>query len=323
VFKHESPLDPWWNEISPHVEDMKAPTVFWAGWYDIFLNGNIGAFDMWQQATGNKSWLVIDPMGHCQGAHKGFPAAGIFDGRVSLPIDLGIAMFTKRLDNTSDIPQKAKHISFYVMGPNVTGDHAGDFWTSVDEWPATTPTKFYLHSSGALERTPQITASTKSFECVPPPPPPPPLLLMHFYSCNSSFTLPPSAFHYGGGAAAAHTHTHTHTHTYTHSLTHSLTRTLTLTHSPSPSCHCDLSRTDHSYDPTNPVPTTGGNNLELKCGPLDQRPVENRSDVLLFTSDPMAESMAVVGQLSVTLSVSSANVNDTDWTAKLTDVCVP
>ena len=64
----------------------------------------------------------------------------------------------------------------------------------------------------------------------------------------------------------------------------------------------------------------GGNNLVLKCGPMDQRPVENRSDVLLYTSEPLIESIAVVGQLSVTVSVSSANVNDTDWTAKLTDV---
>jgi predicted acyl esterase len=58
------------------------------------------------------------------------------------------------------------------------------------------------------------------------------------------------------------------------------------------------------------------------CGPYDQRQVENRSDVLLFTSEPFAEDTAVVGRISVTLFVSSNQV-DTDFTVKITDVYPP
>jgi len=77
-----------------------------------------------------------------------------------------------------------------------------------------------------------------------------------------------------------------------------------------------------SFDPKDPVPTIGGNNLEIKCGPLDQRPTESgkRSDVLTFTTTPLTKPMVITGDIFASLWVSSANVNDTDWTVKLTDV---
>jgi predicted acyl esterase len=34
------------------------------------------------------------------------------------------------------------------------------------------------------------------------------------------------------------------------------------------------------FDPSHPVPSTGGSNLEIACGPQDQRPIESRSDVV-------------------------------------------
>ena len=53
------------------------------------------------------------------------------------------------------------------------------------------------------------------------------------------------------------------------------------------------------YDPANPVPSTGGNNLNIKCGPLDQTPVESRSDVIIYTSAAVTENVAVTGPLIV------------------------
>lgn len=73
------------------------------------------------------------------------------------------------------------------------------------------------------------------------------------------------------------------------------------------------------YDPSNPVPTIGGNNLKLHCGPLDQSPVENRTDVIKFETGPLDADLWVTGELQVTLFVST-NATDTDFTAKLTDV---
>ncbi len=76
----------------------------------------------------------------------------------------------------------------------------------------------------------------------------------------------------------------------------------------------------YDYDPSNPTPSNGGNNLLMHCGPLDQTAIENRSDVVVFTSAPLSNSIAITGELDVDLYVSSANVNDTDFSVRLTDV---
>lgn len=73
------------------------------------------------------------------------------------------------------------------------------------------------------------------------------------------------------------------------------------------------------YDPANPVPTRGGCNLFLDSGPFDQRPVEKRPDVLLFTTRPLEKPLEVTGRIRAKLWISS-NQPDTDFTAKLTDV---
>ena len=79
----------------------------------------------------------------------------------------------------------------------------------------------------------------------------------------------------------------------------------------------------YTYNPTNPVPTRGGTNLDpfppTLAGPYDQRTVENRADVLLFTSDVLTESYEATGRIKARLYVSS-NCPDTDFTVKLTDV---
>lgn len=73
------------------------------------------------------------------------------------------------------------------------------------------------------------------------------------------------------------------------------------------------------YDPDDPVPTLGGNNLIIDMGVRDQRPVEDRSDVLVFTSEPFDRPLEITGPVTVELWASSSSV-DTDFTAKLIDV---
>jgi predicted acyl esterase len=75
----------------------------------------------------------------------------------------------------------------------------------------------------------------------------------------------------------------------------------------------------YRYDPEDPVPTRGGQNLLIPKGPMDQRPVESRPDVLLFTTEPLAEPLEVTGRITATLFVSS-DCPDTDFTVKLCDV---
>ena len=74
-----------------------------------------------------------------------------------------------------------------------------------------------------------------------------------------------------------------------------------------------------SYDPEDPVPSLGGANLIIDMGVRDQRPVEERRDVLVFTSEPMERPLEITGPVSVELWASSSAV-DTDFTAKLVDV---
>ena len=74
-----------------------------------------------------------------------------------------------------------------------------------------------------------------------------------------------------------------------------------------------------AYDPTNPVPTLGGQNLNMDKGPYDQRPIEARGDVLLFTSKILTEPVEATGLVKARLYVSS-DCPDTDFTVKLSDV---
>src|SRR5262245_13221134 len=59
------------------------------------------------------------------------------------------------------------------------------------------------------------------------------------------------------------------------------------------------------YDPADPAPTRGGNTLILPMGVFDQRPVEARPDVLVYTSQPVATALEVTGPLVVTLYAAS------------------
>ena len=73
------------------------------------------------------------------------------------------------------------------------------------------------------------------------------------------------------------------------------------------------------YDPNDPAPSLGGNNLAIDMGVQDQRPVEERQDVLVYTSEAMEQPLEITGPVSVALWASSSAV-DTDFTAKLVDV---
>ncbi len=74
------------------------------------------------------------------------------------------------------------------------------------------------------------------------------------------------------------------------------------------------------YDPGSPVPMRGGIGC---CGfgdvAVDQRPVEMRKDVLVYSTPPLDKPVTVVGPIEVVLYVSSS-AKDTDFMVKLVDV---
>ncbi len=77
------------------------------------------------------------------------------------------------------------------------------------------------------------------------------------------------------------------------------------------------------YDPREPVSSYGGNvcctGNAVQGGAFDQRKMEERPDILVYTTEPFKEGTEVSGPIDVTLYVSS-DVKDTDFTVKLIDV---
>ncbi len=96
----------------------------------------------------------------------------------------------------------------------------------------------------------------------------------------------------------------------------------------------------YRFDPVDPVPTVGAGVQAplfpglIQSGPYDQvcrsdiwacrdgRPLADRSDVLVFQTDPLTEPLEITGPIEVRLFVASS-APDTDFTAKLIDVYPP
>ena len=253
----------WWDAVTLHADRVAGPAVFWGGWYDIFQQGTLDAFDVFNYRTApssaahGRSWLFVDPCGHCQSAAARFPQHDIA-GRAVLPLLLAIKLFAAPAGAgiaPGDVPEGVERITFYVLGADpgdaeCTRDAAacGNYFTSLAAWPPYEAKPFRLCGGGAL--------SAAHAPCADP------------LDASTSFV----------------------------------------------------------YDPRDPAPTVGGDNLEIPCGPLDQRAVDARPDVLTFTSAPLAEAAAITGPIAATLWVSTrdadggARANDTDFVVKLSDV---
>jgi uncharacterized protein len=78
-----------------------------------------------------------------------------------------------------------------------------------------------------------------------------------------------------------------------------------------------------SYDPMNPVLSYGGNvcctGTAVQAGSFDQRRMEAREDVLVYTTEPFKDDTEVSGPITPSLYVSS-DAKDTDFTVKVLDV---
>jgi putative CocE/NonD family hydrolase len=88
--------------------------------------------------------------------------------------------------------------------------------------------------------------------------------------------------------------------------------------------------TDHfDYDPNNPVPSIGGNSSighwagsgddPVISGPIDQRPIERRADVLVYTGRALEKDLELTGPIECVLYAESS-APDTDFAVKLIDV---
>jgi uncharacterized protein len=78
-----------------------------------------------------------------------------------------------------------------------------------------------------------------------------------------------------------------------------------------------------TYDPMDPATSWGGNvcctGNAVAGGAFDQRKMETRPDILVYSTEPLKQGIEVSGPIEVTLYVSS-DAKDTDFTVKLIDV---
>jgi uncharacterized protein len=93
----------------------------------------------------------------------------------------------------------------------------------------------------------------------------------------------------------------------------------------SPEPPADEPHDEYLYDPRDPAPTIGGPTslpgrmMKPSAGPHDQRALERRDDVLVYTSEALERPLEVTGPLELVLYAASS-APDTDFVGKLCDV---
>jgi predicted acyl esterase len=233
--------DDFWKKLNSETQagKVRAPAVYYGGWYDIFLQGTINSFLAVHYHGGRgakgKCRLVIGPIGHGTFSELKYPA-NASQGPACAD---AFTWFDHVLLGKDNAIAKEKAVHYYVMGDPTDPKAPGNYWRHADDWPPPSQaTSVYFHADGRL---------------VPGQP----------SEGNDAKT--------------------------------------------------------YTYDPKNPVPNVGGQELGVPLGPMDQRRVENRPDVLLFATDELKEPLEVTGRIVAKLFVSS-DCPDTDFTVKLCDV---
>jgi len=224
-------------------DEVKAPAVFVAGWYDMFLGPQLDDFKRLIEEGGgeaDQSVLIVGPWGHGSGGDGSVDYGEEADRKdMTGPAHI-LAWYDHRLKGRDSGADDWPRVRIFVMGENA--------WRDEDEWPLarTEYTDYYLHSGGG--------ANTRHGDGV-------------------LSTEPPG----------------------------------------------DEPADEFDYDPKDPVPTRGGNNLGMNLGAYDQSEIEEREDVLCYTTPPLAEGVEVTGEIKAIIWASTDAV-DTDFTVKLVDV---
>ncbi|NOZ93395.1 MAG: CocE/NonD family hydrolase [Acidobacteria bacterium] len=245
--------DAWWAEATPllHPQEVRVPTLHVAGWYDIFLQGNLEAFTAWQELGGEgargRQNLVVGPWTH------GYDPGGTTAGQLSYPESSQLDPVVLTLDYLEHWLKGKDNgvagwppVRIYLMGAVGEAGAPGNVWIDLDRWPPALPRRqLFLTAAGGLAWTPP-----------------------------------------------------------------------------------DPGQVDLVADPADPVPTLGGANLfpnlevdgrPMGSGPWDQRSVEDRPDVLSFTTPVLASPVTVAGRLWAHLWVLP-DTPDLDLSVRLTDV---
>ncbi len=75
----------------------------------------------------------------------------------------------------------------------------------------------------------------------------------------------------------------------------------------------------YRYDPADPTPAVGGSTLSANAGAMDNRKLEARADVLVYSTEPLEKDMEVIGPVTAEIFVQSS-LEHTDFFVRLCDV---
>ncbi|MAZ45321.1 MAG: X-Pro dipeptidyl-peptidase [Gammaproteobacteria bacterium] len=248
--------DDYWKrmDIVARIEEVKAPIMQIAAWYDQFLKGHLDLNTALKHHSNptirDNHRFIIGPWDHnsYEGHRLTWAGERNFGPKalsgVMAVSDLVIQWFDYWLKDKNSSLMESPRVRYFMMGDT-------NEWLQTTTWPPTSKEKIlYLDSNGS--------ANTR----------------------------------HGDGK-----------------LSHSAPG--------------KLSQSDtYIYDPKYPVPTVGGRTFSLAAGGSgvqDQSEVEERADILVYTSEKLEKQIKIAGNILVKLWISSDG-EDTDFTGKLVDV---
>lgn len=285
--------NPYYNElwrsidVGANINKVRVPALIHGAWYDLFSEGSFESFKSMTQSAGteaarSETKLRISQYGH--GANNGTPDFGV---PTFGAIRDNALIATGQLDGYQ--PYDLAFFNFHLKGEENGFDQSPDVQLTV----LIPPSAGQSGSSFQVESNQYPLADTEYT----------PYYLASDGDANNRD---------GSGALVLSKLTASGNIPFVGTVE-------------SPSAAADL----FNYDPLNPVPTVGGNLLCCSpavgipggpnSGAVEQKDVEVRDDVLVYTSSPLENDLAVIGPVSVKL-FAKTDGTDTDFTAKLVDV---
>lgn len=158
LFRSHPTYDAFWKKLNTEslAAKVDTPGVYIGGWYDIFLQGTINAFQSVQERGGpnakGRCYLVIGPVGH-----GGLSKDVKYPNAIASPINVfaPLNLYEYWLKGAEAGVLGLKPVHYYVMGDFTDVTAPGNRWRSADSWPPPAKdTPLYLHADGTLGLAP-------------------------------------------------------------------------------------------------------------------------------------------------------------------------
>lgn len=168
VYKKQNLDGEFWSyyDFVATAPKVTAPAVFHNGWYDIFCQGTIDAFQAREQNGGpgckGNNYLIMTWGSHGPDHEDDYKYnANRHDLKISEVIE---KFYAYNLKGDTDALKDVPKVHYYVMGSDAPGA-PGNEWRTADTWPPvpTQPTALYAWPDGSLRPEQPIDAAGLSF----------------------------------------------------------------------------------------------------------------------------------------------------------------